>query len=58
MELLKNLVASGGFIPHGHCFLWKPELVWLHVMSDSLIAIAYYSIPITLDQLGRSNPPA
>ncbi|HEY9615023.1 PAS domain S-box protein, partial [Allocoleopsis sp.] len=31
-----------------HCFLWKPELVWLHVMSDSLIAIAYYSIPITL----------
>lgn len=48
MELLKNLVASGGFIPHGHCFLWKPELVWLHVMSDSLIAIAYFSIPITL----------
>lgn len=48
LELLKNLVASGGFIPHGHCFLWNPELVWLHVMSDSLIAIAYYSIPITL----------
>jgi PAS domain S-box-containing protein len=48
LEVLKNLFASGGFIPHGHCFLWKPGLVWLHVMSDSSIAIAYYSIPITL----------
>ncbi len=48
LEVLKNLFASGGFIPHGHCYLWKPELVWLHIVSDALIAIAYYSIPITL----------
>ena len=48
LEVLKNLFASGGFIPHGHCYLWRHELVWLHVVSDSLIAIAYYSIPITL----------
>lgn len=48
LEVLENLFVSGGFIPHGHCYLWKPELVWLHIVSDSLIAIAYYSIPITL----------
>jgi signal transduction histidine kinase/ActR/RegA family two-component response regulator len=36
------------FIPHGHCYLWKPELVGLHIVSDSLIALAYYSIPLTL----------
>ncbi|HEY9904377.1 MAG TPA: PAS domain S-box protein [Candidatus Sericytochromatia bacterium] len=36
------------FIPHGHCYLWKPGLVGLHVVSDSLIALAYYSIPLTL----------
>ncbi|HEY9665196.1 MAG TPA: PAS domain S-box protein, partial [Coleofasciculaceae cyanobacterium] len=36
------------FIPHGHCYLWKPGLVSLHVVSDSLIALAYYSIPLTL----------
>ncbi len=47
LEVL-NLFSSGAFIPHGHCYLWKPGLVWLHVMSDALIAIAYYSIPITL----------
>ncbi|AFZ18018.1 hybrid sensor histidine kinase/response regulator [Allocoleopsis franciscana] len=48
LEVLKNLFTSRAFIPHGHCYLWKPELVWLHVMGDALIAIAYYSIPIAL----------
>lgn len=48
LEFLKNIFASDSFIPHGHCYLWKSELVWLHIMSDFLIAIAYYSIPITL----------
>lgn len=35
-------------MPHGHCFFWQPGLIWLHVTSDSLIALAYYSIPLTL----------
>jgi PAS domain S-box-containing protein len=47
-DLITPLFNSGSFIPHGHCFLWKPSLVWLHVVSDSVIALAYYSIPITL----------
>ncbi|MGB7440173.1 MAG: PAS domain S-box protein [Coleofasciculaceae cyanobacterium] len=33
---------------HGNCFLWKPELVWLHAGSDFLIGLAYYSIPLML----------
>ena len=33
---------------HGYCFLWKPELVWLHAGSDFFIALAYYSIPLLL----------
>ncbi|MDX2241982.1 MAG: PAS domain-containing protein [Leptolyngbyaceae cyanobacterium bins.302] len=36
------------FIPHGHCYLWQPGLVWLHGLSDGLIALAYFSIPIAL----------
>lgn len=39
---------SGAFIPHGHCYLWNPWLVWLHILSDLFTAIAYYSIPIGL----------
>ncbi|MEA5506535.1 ATP-binding protein [Halotia wernerae UHCC 0503] len=47
-ELWINLFSSGSFIPHGHCYLWQTDLVWLHLISDALIALAYYSIPATL----------
>jgi len=47
-EFLTNLLSAKQFIPHGHCYLWKPGLVWLHIASDLLIALAYYSIPIML----------
>lgn len=43
------------FIPHGHCYLWKTDLVGLHLASDLLIAIAYYSIPITLFYIVRKR---
>ncbi|MFN6558436.1 MAG: PAS domain S-box protein [Nostoc sp. ChiSLP01] len=39
---------SNDFIPHGHCYLWKTGLVWLHIISDATIALAYYSIPVLL----------
>ena len=48
LEFLQSFFTEGSFIPHGHCYLWKPELLWLHTISNSLITIAYYSIPITL----------
>lgn len=46
-----SLLTVSGFIPHGHCYLWKPGLVWLHVTSDSLIALAYVAISATLAYL-------
>jgi signal transduction histidine kinase/CheY-like chemotaxis protein len=39
---------SNAFMPHGHCYLWTPWLLWTYVASDSLIGLAYYSIPIAL----------
>ena len=48
LNFWENLFTNGPFIPHGHCYLWQSELVWLHIISDSLIALAYYSIPLTL----------
>jgi PAS domain S-box-containing protein len=42
------MVLADFFIPHGHCYLWKPGLVGLHIVSDALTALAYYSIPVTL----------
>src|SRR5882724_1550026 len=45
---LERLLDSSMFSPHGICLLWEPELIWLHVASDALIAMAYFSIPIAL----------
>lgn len=45
MELLQNLFSSNKYIPHGHCYLLQTPLVGLYVVSDALIAIAYFSIP-------------
>jgi PAS domain S-box-containing protein len=47
-EFLNDLLSANGFMPHGHCYLWRPGLIWLHVISDALIALAYISIPFTL----------
>jgi signal transduction histidine kinase/CheY-like chemotaxis protein len=45
---LERLLDSSMFSPHGICLLWEPELIWLHVFSDAVIAIAYFSIPFAL----------
>jgi signal transduction histidine kinase len=47
----EQLLPANSFIPHGHCYLWKPGLVLLHVTSDLLIALAYISISATLAYL-------
>lgn len=43
-----RILDSSMFSPHGICLLWEPELIWLHVISDALIALAYFSIPFAL----------
>jgi PAS domain S-box-containing protein len=45
---LERILDSSMFSPHGICLLWEPELIWLHVVSDALIAMAYFSIPFAL----------
>jgi two-component system sensor kinase len=48
MQALIDLFGIKDFIPHGYCLSWSPVLLWLHVSSDLLIALAYYSIPLAL----------
>lgn len=49
MTILQFLWGEGAFFePHGYCLLWNPFLLWLHVTSDSLIAIAYIAIPASI----------
>ena len=42
---LRTVLSERGLAPHGYCLLWDPGLISLHVVSDALIAISYFSIP-------------
>lgn len=55
MDFWSRLFGPGDFMPHGTCYLWNAGLIWLHVVSDSLIALAYFSIPVTLLRIVRKR---
>lgn len=40
-----HALFSSDFIPHGVCMRWQSDVVLLHVLSDSAIALAYFCIP-------------
>ena len=46
------------YLPHGFCIAWNPQLLAMHVISDLLIAIAYFSIPIGIVYVARRRPDA
>ena len=48
MDFLKALVGPANLLPHGFCLLWDTHLVWLHMVSDAVITLAYYTIPFGL----------
>ena len=51
--LEETLEKSAWFMPHGHCYLWIPWLLWMHVISDLLIGAAYVGISLILWGLVR-----
>src|SRR5919112_1286853 len=54
LDFLAGLFRSD-FLPHGVCYRWSPGVVWLHVVSDLLIALSYYFIPFALIYIVRSR---
>lgn len=48
IDYLTRLLGERGLAPHGYCLLWDPALIWTHVVSDALIGLAYFSIPLVL----------
>ena len=47
-DSIQYFFASSALNPHGICLLWRPELIWTHAVSDILIGLAYFSIPLAL----------
>ena len=42
-------------MPHGHCYLWLPSLLVLHVGANAVIAASYFSIPLALAYFVRKR---
>lgn len=47
-EILAGFLDRTSLAPHGICLVWRPELIWTHVASDAIIALAYFTIPVAL----------
>ena len=47
-QAVEVIPTGGSLLPHGFCFMRKPDLIWLHVISDGVIAVAYFMIPLLL----------
>ena len=56
MDVITSFFSTDGFMPHGHCYLWQPPLLWTYIISDLMIAVAYYSIPMALVYFVRKRP--
>lgn len=54
--MLEWLFESNEFSPHGFCLFWDPPVLWLHVASDALIALAYLTIPAVLLTVAIKRP--
>lgn len=55
-EIIRQLLESENLSPHGICLLWRPELLWTHAISDALIGLAYFSIPVALATFVSRRP--
>ncbi len=54
MNMLDQL-AGNDFMPHGHCYFWEPFILWSHAISDTIIALAYFIIPLSLIRIVRKR---
>jgi len=54
MDFIEQFL-NGTFMPHGHCFLWRSDLLFMHVGGDLATAAAYFAIPAALVQLVRNR---
>ena len=56
MSIGEWLLSPAGLTPHGFCLSWAPGLVGLHVISDAIIGLAYFSIPLAIAEFVRRRP--
>lgn len=43
-----SFFTTEGFAPHGFCLTWRADVFWVHLLSDAIISISYFSIPAAI----------
>jgi hypothetical protein len=56
MSIWDWLFNPSGLTAHGFCLAWAPGLVGLHVASDAIIGLAYFSIPLAIAAFVARRP--
>src|SRR5690606_3445605 len=51
LQIIKT--AADSFLPYGHSYSWRPELLWMQAVADMAIALAYFTLPILLFRIAR-----
>ena len=51
-----EFLSTEGFQPHGMCLMWRPDVFWMHVVSDAVIVVSYLSIPAALIYIAYKRP--
>lgn len=45
---LETFFETTSFMAHGYCLTWRSDLIALHAISDALIFLSYFIIPLAL----------
>ena len=48
LSIFVSVLGGEGFMPHGHCYFWQPDILWLHALSDGITGLAYLLIPFAI----------
>jgi len=56
MSIRDWLLNPSGLTPHGFCLSWSPSLISLHVASDVIVGLSYFSIPLAIAHFVRRRP--
>jgi PAS domain S-box-containing protein len=56
IEKLSELLSANGYLPHGYCIGWSQPLLIANALSDLLIFLAYFSMPLAIVYFARRRP--
>ena len=50
-----NILTTDLFLSEGDCYSWQSSLIWLHIIGDLAITLAFYSLSVMMIYLVRKQ---